>query len=253
MKKVVAVAVVLAALIGTAEAQSSDNENIIRQFQSALASNNPQLISEHIQYPLKRPNPIPDIQDKAAFIDRYDTLFDKDLKQAILDSTPADWESIGSKGIMLFSGRIWLDYDGKLIALNLVSDAEQTYARQLSDQDKTQLYPSVQNFKKNIFIFETADFLGRIDQINDTQDFDYRLVLWQKGNNMGEKPYLIISQGMVEYTGSSGNMIYHFPFENMQYNFEVTLVGGDEIIPYALTILKGGQTVSFAEAKILRP
>ena len=49
MKKFVAVAVVLAALIGTAEAQSSDNENIIRQFQSALASNNPQLISEHIQ------------------------------------------------------------------------------------------------------------------------------------------------------------------------------------------------------------
>ena len=74
--------------------------------------------------------PIPDIKDEAELINRFDEVFNDELTAVIASSNiDTDWDSVGWRGIMLNSGVMWVDTDGKIIAVNTQNAKEQALAK----------------------------------------------------------------------------------------------------------------------------
>jgi hypothetical protein len=97
----------------------------VREFISAVKTKDPDIISFYISFPLRRQAPVPPIINKQQFIKRFDEVFDNTLMLKIINSDPDDnWSQMGSQGIMLGNGDIWLDDLGHLIALNIQSEKE---------------------------------------------------------------------------------------------------------------------------------
>lgn len=87
-------------------------------------------IASLVYYPLKRRYPIPDIKDEAELINRFDEVFDDELTAVIASSSiDTDWDSVGWRGIMLNNGVMWVDTDGKIIAVNTQNAKEQALAK----------------------------------------------------------------------------------------------------------------------------
>jgi len=74
--------------------------------------------------------PIPDIKDETELINRFDEVFNDELTAVIASSNiDTDWDSVGWRGIMLNSGVMWVDTDGKIIAVNTQNAKEQALAK----------------------------------------------------------------------------------------------------------------------------
>ena len=231
-----------------------DSASAVLRFKDAIKSNNPEIIADYIVYPLTRKNPVPDIHNKQEFINRYDSLFDKSMRDIIINSKPNDWEMVGSKGIMLYNGLLWIDNNGKLIAINVFSEKESKYANDWEALDKSSINYRLKKYYKNINIFETQKYLGRIDEIKGSKEYQYsyRLALWNRNQKMSEDPIIIVENGTLEFLGSSNNHIYSFKSEEYTYVFEVTYVGPINLIPYQLIILKDNNDISRETATITK-
>ena len=81
-------------------------------------------ISENIVYPLKRTSPIPSVENAEELKERFDSIFDEDLIRIITSSDIDQWSEMGWRGIMLDDGILWMDYDGKITAVNYQSKYE---------------------------------------------------------------------------------------------------------------------------------
>lgn len=151
---------------------------------------------------------------------------------------------------MLDRGEIWLDYDGKLLAVNYQSKTEQLKKAQLIKIEKKGLHPSIQTFRKPIKVFETAKYRVRID---DLGNYNYRYVSWSIKSTMRDKPDLIIENGEYIPEGTGGN--HRYEFKNGEYIYdcaimEMTEEGG---APVLLTINKSGKKILFERAKWAKP
>ena len=99
--------------------------SVVREFINAVKTKDPDNISVYISFPLRREAPIPPIINKQQFIKRFDEVFDNTLISKIINSdADKDWSQVGWRGIMLGNGDIWLNDSGRLIALNIQSEAE---------------------------------------------------------------------------------------------------------------------------------
>ena len=95
------------------------HNEIVAGFIKAFEANDIDKISSYISYPLHRESPIPPIINKNQFIKRFDEIFDDALISEIVNSDiEKDCDAVGYRGIMFENGVIWLNYSGKLIALN---------------------------------------------------------------------------------------------------------------------------------------
>lgn len=104
---------------------------------AAFKAHDKTAIAALIRYPLKRRYPIPDIKNEAEFINRFDEVFNDELAAVIASSNiKTDWEKVGWRGIMLNNGVMWVDTDGKIIAVNTQNTKEQTLAKSLIEQGK---------------------------------------------------------------------------------------------------------------------
>lgn len=65
-----------------------------------------------------------------------------------------DWSEMGSKGLMFQNGEIWLDEDGKIIAINYQSEYEKNRIKELYQTEKTKLHESIKIFKKHICVLK---------------------------------------------------------------------------------------------------
>ena len=64
----------------------------IRQFIYWVETDNRVALSKHVEYPLSRSHPIPDIENAEEFIERYDEIFDEKLISMIVNSDLGeDW------------------------------------------------------------------------------------------------------------------------------------------------------------------
>ncbi len=100
-------------------------QKFISSFISEVKNNNKNAVAARITFPLKREYPIPKVKNKTDFIKRYNEIFDKTLISKITKSNPAkDWSEMGWRGIMLNQGDLWMDTNGKIIAINYQSEAE---------------------------------------------------------------------------------------------------------------------------------
>src|SRR4051812_16895444 len=98
-----------------------------RQIIKLIESDNAKELSKLVSYPIKRGNPLPDIQNTSDFISYYPTLFDSSFKNLLKRYNDRDiFEHYGVYGLVggNFAGEIWFDEDGKLSAINYSSKEE---------------------------------------------------------------------------------------------------------------------------------
>lgn len=207
-------------------------------------------IAEMFSYPLRREYPIPNIKNKQEFIKRYNEIFDSKLKLLIINSKPSkDWSEMGWRGIMLYNGDLWIDTDGRLIAINYQSKTEENMRNKIIEFEKKTLHPSISKYQNPIYILETDKFRIRIDEISTD---NYRYSSWSIKNNMAEKPDLIIYNGKFIPNGSGGN--HYFNFKNGDYTYECYIIemGEDDSPPAQFTIYKGDKEILSQKVKILK-
>jgi hypothetical protein len=193
-------------------------------------------IAAHIRYPLKRQYPLPDIKNKAEFINRFDEVFDDELVAFIGSSNiNTDWDSVGWRGIMLNNGVMWVDTDGKVIAVNTQNATEQAHAEKLIAQNKQSLHSSIKTFQKPILDWKTSKYRVRVDDLGDG---NFRYASWSIDKSPSDKPDIVLINGDITFEGSGGN--HHYTFKNGRYSYvlQVTVIGCDTSPPGWLEVYK---------------
>ena len=203
-----------------------------------IRNNYVQQLAELIEYPLERQNPIPDIQSKEEFILHYPVLFDSDFKLKLTTVKFNTNNTIDrSNGFGLLNGEIWLNSNGKIIAINQHSAAELELIKDLTYEISTLVHPSVHQWKKNILVCETDKFLIRIDMLEDDS---LRYVSWSNNKGIKEKPDLVLLNGKREFHGTSGGETYSFTNSGWRYELDKdVLTEKGEEAGHFLKIFKG--------------
>jgi hypothetical protein len=224
-------------------------QKFIKAFIDNVKNDKKEAVANIIKYPFKRDYPIPDIKNKAEFVKRYDQIFDATLKNEIIKSNPAkDWSEMGWRGIMLGSGDIWIDFDGRLMAINYQSEFEKNLKNKLISTEKGKLHPSIAKFKEPQYVLETSKFKIRIDDLGNN---NYRYASWSLKQSMSEKPDLIITNGKWFQDGTGGNQHFEFKKGNYVYECHIIVLGERDSPPAKLIITQNGKEILFQNAKIV--
>lgn len=228
---------------------TKEHQQTVAVFISFIKHNNRDSVAARVSFPFKRQYPIPAIKDKQEFLKRYNEVFDAKLISTISNSNPAkDWSAMGYRGMMLFSGDVWLDYEGTLLGVNYQSAFEIQEKERLIALDKSRLYKSLQNFKSPVCVLQTDKHTIRIDQMADGT---YRYASWKKGHNMNEKPDIVVLNGEFLPDGSGGNHSYVFKNGVYKYECEIIVLGEDDAPPAYLHIYKGDKEIQTSKVVIV--
>lgn len=227
---------------------TQEHQQTVSDFISYIKNNNRDSVAARVFFPFKRQYPIPVINNKQEFLRRYDEVFDAKLIDMISNSNPdKDWSAVGYRGMMLFSGDVWLDYDGILVGVNYQSAYEVKEMHRLIAADKAGLYKPLRNFKQPVCILQTRAYVVRVDQMNDNS---YRYASWKKGSSMAAKPDVVVLKGEFVPQGSGGNHSYVFKNGAYTYECEIIIIGEDNAPPAYLTVYKSGKKIQSAEAGV---
>jgi hypothetical protein len=250
MKNLIYLAFLLFTIQNTsAQDLKPEYQKFIKAFINNIKSNKKEAVANVIRYPLNREYPIPAIKNKADFIKKYDQIFDATLKNEIIKSNPAkDWSEVGWRGIMLNQGKLWIDTDGKIIAINYQSKFESDLKNKLIASEKNKLNPSIAKFKAPVTILETSKFRVRIDDLGND---NYRYASWSIKQKMSEKPDLIITNGKWIADGSGGNHSYEFKKGNYTYQCFIIVLGESDAPPARLIITQNEKEILNQDAKIV--
>lgn len=263
MKKTIFLLSILLFIIfpGLVKSQSI-KENIINPFINAVKENNLKKIADLFVYPISRPSPIPDICSKEELLEKYEIRIDEELKQRIIN--PDNWEVMGSKGIMLDNGSIWLDNDGYIITkLYVPTSKEKENIKNLIQKDKDTLYPSLQNFERNILFFKTEKGFGRIDLLprvtkNITEEEKYQYAFWNNGKEISDQPDIILKNGFMTGEGNPGsertgrNERYIFKSGTYTYSFNLNNIARNDMNYRELNIYKNNELIVSYPAEIFK-
>lgn len=226
-------------------------QKFISKFIQEVKSGDKEAISKHVRYPLNRDYPIPPINNKAEFVKRYNEIFDKVLIEKITKSNPAkDWSEVGWRGIMLNQGDMWIDIDGKIIAINHQSEVEKKQKASLIAAQKKKVNPSISKFKEPIAILETSKFRIRIDDLGND---NYRYASWSIKKKMTDTPDLIIEKGVFFADGTGGNHHYEFKKGNFRYECHFIVMGEKGAPPAMLLIYQSEKEILSQNAKVVSP
>lgn len=192
---------------------------------TAFKAHDKTAIAAHIRYPLKRQYPLPDIKNEAEFISCFDEVFDEELAAVIASSNiDTDWDSVGWRGIMLNNGVMWVDTEGKVIAVNTQNTTEQAHAEKLIAQDKQSLHSSINTYQKPILDWKTANYRVRVDDLGEG---NFRYASWDIDKSPSDKPDIVLINGEIKFSGSGGNHSYTFKNGRYSYVLHVTIIGCD--------------------------
>ncbi|KEY58936.1 hypothetical protein [Serratia sp. DD3] len=238
---------VLWLIVGVAPVYADDEplapqyQPMVQSFIAAAKNKDHQAIAKRIAYPLQREYPLTAINDQQSMLARFDEVFDSTLLDTIAQSTTQhDWQTVGWRGIMLGNGKVWMDYDGQIIAVNAQTEREAKLISKLIAQQKNTLHPSLREYQRPVLMWQTEKFTIRIDQLNDGK---YRYSSWAKGKPVSEKPDLVLKNGEIEFDGSGGNHSFQFKSGPYQYECQVTVLGSSDSPPGALIVYKNGTPI----------
>jgi hypothetical protein len=180
-----------------------------------------------IRYPLKRPNPIPEIINKESFMLYCSTLFDDNFKQKLSNAKFTSNNTINrNDDFGLFYGYIWLNKSGKIIALNYNSDKELLLQKTLKNEARSLIHPSVKKSKSNIIVCHSDKILIRIDLLDD---LTLRYASWSYPKTINDKPDLVLLNGVEELHGTTGGVTYTFQNSKWKYVIDkVNICENDE-------------------------
>ncbi len=229
--------------------EEKEYQKAVSTFISYFKPFNKEKLAATINFPLEREYPIPDIKNKQEFFKRFKEVFDDSLIKMIISSKPSDdWSAMGWRGIMFSDGKVWLDDDGKLIAVNYQSEFEKKKWEELVQTDKNNLHESVKNFERPVYLLETIKYRIRIDDLGDS---GYRYSSWPIKSKMSDKPDLVIRNGEFIPEGG-GNCKYEFKNREYVYDCSFIIIGEENSPPALLTIFKDSKEILSQKAKIIR-
>jgi hypothetical protein len=235
--------------LSSAQELIKEHQDVVLTFIECIQNKNVNKLKTLISFPIKRAYPLPDVKDENEFIKRYNELFDDSLFSEIIKSDlKKDWTAVGWRGIMLYNGTLWLDYDGKLLAINYQSEKERIERMRLIELDKSSIHKELVKFKQPILIMETEQFRIRIDELDNGK---YRYASWPINSEMNQKPDLIIKNGHWSADGSGGNHSYEFNNGKYKYICYVNVLGTDETPPADLYVYKKSKEILAQPAQTL--
>ena len=249
MKKTVALIIICFNLtLLSGQDLSIKNQKIVRNFIETVKTKNKDKICSLVRYPLTREYPIPEVKNKNELLKRFDEVFDIKLVNLILKSkVNTDWSDVGWRGIMLFDGEVWLDFDGKLIGVNYQSQFEKKKKEELIKIQRNSLHESLRVFKSPVCILETSKYRIRIDDMGNNK---FRYASWRLQQNISEKPEMLLLDGKVEFDGSGGNHSYIFKSGKYKYECGIVEMGEDGAPPAYLAVTKGEKVIMSQNAII---
>ena len=172
-------------------------------------------------------------------------MFDDELVTIIGSSNiNTDWDKVGWRGIMLYNGVMWVDTDGKVIAVNTQNATEQAHAEKLIAQDKQSLHSSIKTFQKPILDWKTANYRVRIDNLGDG---NFRYASWNIDKSPSDRPDIVLIHGEITFSGSGGNHSYTFKNGHYSYILHVTVIGCDTSPPGWLEVYKNDKQLLFED------
>ena len=230
----------------------------IEQLITYFKNNDIKAISHAVQYPLKRHNPLPSIQNPQQMQKQFDQIFDTTIKRKIANSHLKDWQQMGWRGVMFNQGEIWItdvDFEdhprtpAKITAVNYSSPQEQKMLQAALAKQKTKLHASLQNYEKPEVIFKTPKYLIRVDLLKNG---NYRYASWGKNQDQSTAPDLILNKGHVTMDGSGGN--HHFTFKSGPYKYEIYrhILQGESDADATLILYKGQDEVLKEDGYIVK-
>ena len=226
------------------------NEKVISSFIECIQSQNKEKLSRMISFPLNREYPIPQIKNKQDFFNRYTEIFDAGLIKMIVTSKPSkDWSARGKSGLMLLDGQVWLNLEGKLLAVNYQSNYEKSETEELLKAEKSLLHESIKDFRRPVCQLESSSYRIRIDELGKGK---FRYAAWPVHSKMSDKPEILIKKGKLVIDGSGGNRSYVFKKGNMVYNCAIIVVGEKKSPPALLTVYKDDKEILSQKAYIIR-
>lgn len=240
----------------------SIKESVIHPFINAVKENNPEKIADLFVYPISRPSPIPDIRNKEEFLEKYEIRIDEELKQRIIN--PDNWDVMGSRGIMLDNGSVWLDNDGYILTkLYMPTSKEKENIKKLIQNDKDNLYPPLKNFEHNTLFFKIEKGIGRIDLLPHTtkniiEEDKYQYAFWSNGKEMSDEPDVILKNGFMTVEGNPGsertgrNERYIFKSGTYTYSFNLNNIARNDMNYRELNIYKNNELIVSYPAEIFK-
>lgn len=206
-------------------------------------------IANIISYPLGREYPIPYIDNKSEFKQRFNEVFDQILIDKIANSKINQWSKVGWRGIMLDNGVIWMrNSDSIITTINYQSDFEKRLLEDLIQKDKEKIHYSLKSFSMPIYKIKTKNYLIRIDQLDDDS---YRYASWRKNGKENLKPEIILYNGNLKFEGSGGNHVIIFCLNNFKYYVYINEIGCDETPEALLEIEKDGKIILDEEGDLI--
>jgi len=225
-------------------------QKVITGFIECIQSQNKEKLSRMISFPFEREYPIPQIKNKQDFFNRYKEIFDAGLIKMIVTSKPSkDWSARGKSGLMLLDGQVWLNLEGKLLAVNYQSNYEKSETEELLKAEKSLLHESIKDFRRPVCQLESSSYRIRIDELGKGK---FRYAAWPVHSKMSDKPEILIKKGKLVIDGSGGNRSYVFKKGNMVYNCAIIVVGEKKSPPALLTVYKDDKEILSQKAYIIR-
>lgn len=213
---------------------AAEYQPLVQKVIDAAKARDQQALARQIKYPFKREYPIPVINNSSEMMARFDEVFDDAILKRIASSRAGqDWQAMGWRGIMLGSGEVWLDFDGKVIGINHQTAQVAKRKAELVAKQKSDLYPSLREYKRPELMWQTEKFTIRIDELGDGR---YRYASWAKGKVLGDKPDLVLKNGTVRVEGTGGNHTYLFTSGPYRYECAVTVLGEQGMPPGELVV-----------------
>src|SRR5436190_4732864 len=112
-----------------------------RQIIRLIETDNAKSLAKLVNYPLKRSNPLPNINNSTDFISYYPVLFDESFKKLLKKYDGNDiFEHNGEYGLVGydFTGEIWIDEGGKILGITYSSKKEQEIRQILTEKIKSE-------------------------------------------------------------------------------------------------------------------
>jgi hypothetical protein len=216
-------------------------ERTVEKFIHVVGKKDRKALADLVAYPLHRKVPLSTIHTPSQFLEVFDEVLDKALLKAISTSSVADdWSKVGWRGIMFQNGVLWLDEDGKIIAVNYETEKGKRKRDILIEADRKNLHSSLQQFLEPVLEWRTKDFRIRIDRLTDDK---YRYAVWPAQKGTTEKPDLVLNNGEVFFDGSGGNHHYDFVSGAYVYRCFVFVIGADDTPPGELEVYKHNKVI----------
>lgn len=172
-------------------------------------------LADLVVYPLRRPNPLPDIRSRVEFIAYYHVLFDADFVKRLAAMDTVDvFEHHGNFGV--FAGDIYLDEEGRIITINHNSPAELGLLESETKRAKSNMHTSIREWNRNVLVYQCSRYTVRIDETSG----GLRFASWNKGRSTRSSPDLILYDGTTEFYGTQGGVGYKFKSGEWAYLIE---------------------------------